>query len=193
MSTETTTSASSPFFSFKAKKIDGTELDFNELKGKVVLVVNTASQCGFTGQYKGLQQMYEKHKDKGFQILAFPCNQFGNQEPASNDDINSFCSLRFNVTFQLMDKVDVNGPNEIPLYAYLKKKKKQMFMERIKWNFEKFLIDQTGTVRKRFSSMADPMTFVEPEVSKLLQGLPVSEDEPAAEKPKEEAGAKQEI
>jgi glutathione peroxidase len=166
MSTEAAPSA--PFYSFKAKKIDGTELDFADLKGKAVLIVNTASQvrivrcmevhgmqphqvlsqtsiacksspmsfpplqCGFTGQYKGLQELYDKHKDQGFTILAFPCNQFGGQEPAGNDDIKSFCSLRFNVTFQLMDKVDVNGPNEIPLYTFLKKEKKQMFMERIK-------------------------------------------------------------
>ena len=134
----------------------GEKVSLNEFKGKVILVVNTASKCGFTPQLEGIQRLYDDYKEKGFIVLAFPCNQFGAQEPGTNEEIKSFCSLNYGVPFPIMDKVDVNGVNESPLFTYLKKEKSGLFGEDIKWNFTKFLIDREGMVVKRFASNTKP-------------------------------------
>lgn len=157
-----------PFYALEAMDITKKPFPFSQLQDKVVLVVNTASKCGFTPQYSGLEELYQKHKDQGLVVIGFPCDQFGGQEPDDEVVIGQFCEARFGVTFPLMAKIEVNGDNTHPVYSYLKHEKKQMFMEKIKWNFEKFLVDRNGQVVKRFSSVADPMTHIEPEVSKLL-------------------------
>jgi glutathione peroxidase len=142
---------------FKAKTIDGETVDLEDYEGKVVLVVNVASECGLTDQYAGLQEMYDKYKDKGFVILAFPCNQFGSQEPGSEADIKKFCSTKYNVNFPLFSKVEVNGENAAPIYKYLTSKDvKPVGSGAIKWNFEKFLIDREGQVVNRFSPRTAP-------------------------------------
>lgn len=158
----------SGFYGLSAKTIQGQDLSFSELQGKVVLVVNVASKCGFTPQYKGLQSLYDQYKDQGLVILGFPCDQFGHQEPGADSEIEGFCQLNFGVSFQMMSKIDVNGGNTHPVYQFLKKEKKQMFLEAVKWNFEKFLISKEGEVTQRFSSMADPMKDIAPAVAKLL-------------------------
>lgn len=131
--------------------------DFHQLKNKVVLIVNTASACGFTPQYAGLEALYEQYKDKGFELLAFPCNQFGKQEKGDNSEIQQFCDLNFNISFPLMDKVEVNGDNASPIYQYLKSQAKGMLgTQSIKWNFTKFLVDANGKVIKRYSPTMKP-------------------------------------
>ncbi|TFK27748.1 glutathione peroxidase-like protein [Coprinopsis marcescibilis] len=165
MSTSPTTSG---FYSLKAELPNGKTYDFDQLRGKVVLIVNTASKCGFTPQYKGLQQLYEKHKDSGFVILGFPCNQFGGQEPENDDGIQQFCELNHGVTFPLMKKSDVNGDSTNEVYKWLKAEKSGLLgLTRIKWNFEKFLIDKEGNVAHRWASTTAP-SAIEPEVEKLL-------------------------
>lgn len=144
-------------YDFKVKDIDGNDVSLTDYKGKVLLFVNVASQCGYTSQYKGLQEVYAKYKDKGFAVLAFPCNQFGSQEPGSNSEIKQFCSLNFSVSFPLFDKIDVNGKNTHPLYAYLKSNSKSLLGENVKWNFTKFLVGKDGKVIDRFGSMTEPM------------------------------------
>ena len=147
----------SEFYDFSANSLQGQETDFSAYRGKVVLVVNTASKCGFTYQYEGLQALYDKYKDKGLVILGFPCNQFGNQEKGDNEEIRSFCDLRFNITFPLLDKIEVNGPNEAPLYTFLKEKAPGILGTKgIKWNFTKFLVNRDGEVVKRYSPRAKP-------------------------------------
>nr|BAA83594.1 glutathione peroxidase [Chlamydomonas sp. W80] len=158
----------SPFYALAATDIAGKEFPFAQLQGKVVLVVNVASQCGFTPQYKGLQELYDKYKDEGLVIIGFPCDQFGHQEPGQESEIASFCQKNFGVTFPMMAKIEVNGDNTHPVYQFLKSEKKQLFMERIKWNFEKFLINKQGEVVERFSSAGDPMRNIAPAVAKLL-------------------------
>ena len=138
-----------------------------EYKGKVVLIVNTASKCGFTKQYEGLEELYEKYKDQGFVILGFPCNQFGAQEPGGNEEIKNFCTSTFSVTFPMMSKIDVNGDDADPLYKFLKKEKGGILGDDIKWNFTKFLIDREGNVVDRFASQKTPKAL-EKEVEKLL-------------------------
>jgi glutathione peroxidase len=129
-------------YPFKAKTIDGKEVSLSEYQGKALLIVNVASQCGFTPQYAGLESLYQKYKDKGFAVLGFPCNQFGAQEPGNEAEIKSFCDLNFGVTFPLFGKIDVNGANAHPLYKYLTSDKPGVLgTEAIKWNFTKFLID----------------------------------------------------
>lgn len=128
------------------------DVKLEEYKGKVLLIVNTATGCGFTPQYEGLQKLYDTYKDQGFVILDFPCNQFFGQAPGTDEEIHSFCTLKYNVTFPQFHKIDVNGKNEHPLYAYLKSQKKG----RIKWNFAKFLVARDGTVVSRYGSMAKP-------------------------------------
>ena len=182
--------AQSAFYDIKAKKADGKEISLSEYKGKVLLVVNSATHCGFTPQYIELEAIYEKYRDKGFEILDFPCNQFGGQAPGSIAEIQEFCS-KFNVSFQQFDKIDVNGKNEHPLFAYLKsqktfegfgndntamcdlmnnmlKKQHPDYMETsdIKWNFTKFLIDKDGNVVQRFEPTAD-MGRVEKAIEEL--------------------------
>eukprot|EP00201_Polytomella_parva_P016395 CAMPEP_0175058256 /NCGR_PEP_ID=MMETSP0052_2-20121109/11746_1 /TAXON_ID=51329 ORGANISM="Polytomella parva, Strain SAG 63-3" /NCGR_SAMPLE_ID=MMETSP0052_2 /ASSEMBLY_ACC=CAM_ASM_000194 /LENGTH=164 /DNA_ID=CAMNT_0016323615 /DNA_START=134 /DNA_END=628 /DNA_ORIENTATION=+ len=149
----------SNFHDLKAADLKGNPVDFSTYKNKVVLVVNVASKCGFTSQYGGLQKLYDTYKDKGFVILGFPCNQFGNQEPGNLEEISTFCSRTYNVTFPIMEKIEVNGDGAHQVYKFLKSQKKQLFMERIKWNFEKFLIDKSGQVAERYSSMTNPDTI----------------------------------
>ncbi len=138
-----------------------------QYKGKVALVVNTASYCGFTKQYSGLESLYKKYKDNGVEILAFPCNQFGSQEPGTSEDIKEFCSVNFGVSFQLFEKVDVNGDNAHPIYKYLTKAKGGIITDAIKWNFTKFLIDREGNVVDRFAPQTTPES-IEKEIEKLL-------------------------
>lgn len=146
------------------KDIEGKDVKLSEYEGKVLLIVNVASYCGFTKQYSGLEEIYKKYKNKGFEILAFPCNQFGNQEPGTNEEIKNFCSTKFDVSFRLFDKIDVNGKNKSPLYAILTDNDVTGKGD-IKWNFEKFLIDKKGNVIARFPSS------VEPTSDKLISAL----------------------
>ncbi len=144
-------------YDFKAKTIEGKEISLADFKGKTLLIVNVASKCGFTPQYEGLEKLYQSYKDKGFVILGFPCNQFGSQEPGSEADIQSFCSLTYGVDFPMFAKVDVNGSNAHPLYKYLTHDKPGILgTEAIKWNFTKFLIDKTGEPVKRYGSADKP-------------------------------------
>jgi len=158
------------FYDLKAPLPGGKVFDFAELKGKVVLVVNVASQCGFTPQYKGLQKLYDEHKDKGFVIIGFPCNQFGGQEPGTDEEIASFCQVNHGVTFPLVAKSDVNGENTNEVFRWLKNEKAGLLgLTRIKWNFEKFLVDREGKVVQRWASTTAPDSeAVEKEVARLL-------------------------
>lgn len=142
-------------YDIKLKDIDGKETTLAPYKGKAILIVNVASKCGFTKQYTGLETIYEKYKDKGFVVLGFPCNQFGGQEPGTNEEIKQFCSNKFKVTFPLFDKIDVNGENRHPLYVALAGKDSP-FPGDIKWNFNKFLIGKDGTILKRTDSKVTP-------------------------------------
>ncbi|KAI9006869.1 peroxiredoxin HYR1 [Hyaloraphidium curvatum] len=160
--------AAAPFYAFKPKDHKGKEFDFAQLKGKVVLVVNVASKCGFTPQYKGLEDLYEKYHDKGLEIIGFPCNQFGGQEPGSEEEIVEFCSNTWNVKFPIMKKVEVNGDNVEPVYQYLKSQKSWLGLSRVKWNFEKFLVDKNGKVVERYSSTSTPESIV-PKIEALLK------------------------
>ena len=139
----------------KLKDIDGKDTTLAAYKGKVLLIVNVASKCGFTKQYAGLETIYQKYKDQGFVVLGFPCNQFGGQEPGSNEEIKQFCSSKFNVTFPLFDKLEVKGEKRHPLYEALVGKDSP-FPGDIKWNFTKFLIGKDGKILKRFESAATP-------------------------------------
>lgn len=144
-------------YDFQARTIDGTDRSLRDYQGKVLLIVNVASHCGFTPQYKGLQALYERFKDQGFEVLGFPCNQFGEQEPGAEKEIQQFCELNFGVNFPLFAKVDVNGPGTHPLFEYLKKEEKGFLgSEGIKWNFTKFLVDRSGHVLKRFAPQSAP-------------------------------------
>ncbi|MEI6084628.1 MAG: glutathione peroxidase [Verrucomicrobiota bacterium] len=137
------------------KDIDHKETTLGAYKGKVLLIVNVASKCGFTKQYTGLEAIYQKYKDKGLVVLGFPCNQFGSQEPGTNEEIKQFCSTKFSVTFPLFDKIEVNGPNRAPLYTALAGKESP-FPGDIKWNFAKFLIGRDGKIVQRYDSKAAP-------------------------------------
>ena len=143
-------------YDYSVKARDGKDVSMKDYEGKVLLIVNTATGCGFTPQYKGLQNLYDKYKEKGFEILDFPCNQFMNQAPGSDEEIHTFCTGRFGITFPQFAKIDVNGKNEDPLYAYLKSQKKGSIGPRIKWNFTKFLVAKDGTVLKRFAPAETP-------------------------------------
>ncbi|KRP22105.1 MAG: glutathione peroxidase, partial [SAR92 bacterium BACL16 MAG-120322-bin99] len=129
----------------------GDEVSLSDYKGKVILIVNTASKCGFTDQYSGMQSLYDEFKERGLVILALPCNQFGGQEPGSNAEIQSFCQLNYGLSFPVMGKIDVNGANQHALYSYLKSQAGGLFNSNIKWNFTKFLVDRNGTVVKRYA------------------------------------------
>jgi len=142
-------------YNIKLKDIDGKDTSLAAYKGKVLLIVNVASKCGYTKQYTGLQALAEKYKDKGVVVLGFPCNQFGGQEPGSNDEIKEFCSSKFHVTFPLFDKIDVNGANRHPLYVQLAGKDSP-FPGDIKWNFNKFVIGKDGKIANRFDSKVAP-------------------------------------
>ncbi len=141
--------------SISVKDIDGKIVNLGAYKGKVLLIVNVANYCGYTKQYSGLEQIYKKYNDMGFEILAFPCNQFGEQEPGTNEEIKNFCSSKFDVTFRLFDKIDVNGKNKSPLYTVLTDNE-VIGKSDIKWNFEKFVIDKNGNVIARFPSSVEP-------------------------------------
>jgi len=154
-------------YDFKVKDNRGNIVDLKEYKGKVLLIVNSATECGFTPQYVGLQKLYETYKDKGFEILDFPCNQFANQTPGSDEEIMAFCFGRFGITFRQFAKIDVNGKNAAPLFKYLKSKKGGLFGKNIKWNFTKFLVDKEGNVVKRFSSTVTPEDM-ENDIKELL-------------------------
>ena len=144
-------------YEFSVKDIDGSEVDLSSYKGKVILIVNVASACGFTPQYEGLQDLFERYKDKGLEILAFPCNQFGSQEPGSNEQIKTFCDDKYNISFKLFDKVDVIGEHASPLFNYLN----EVAGRDIKWNFTKFLFDQNGNFIKGYGSMKTPKMIEE--------------------------------
>ena len=144
-------------FDFSAEDTKGDNVALENFRGKVLLIVNTASKCGFTPQYEGLEKLQADYHDQGFEVLAFPCNQFGKQEPGSNEEIVEFCTTRFSATFPIFSKIDVNGADTHPLYAWLKQQAKGiMGTERIKWNFTKFLINREGEVVKRYGSQAKP-------------------------------------
>ena len=142
-------------YDLKLKDIDGKETSLAPYRGKTLLIVNVASKCGYTRQYAGLEALYQKYRDKGFVVLGFPCNQFGGQEPGTNQEIKQFCSTKFNVTFPLFDKIDVNGDNRHPLYDRLAGPGSP-FPGNIKWNFTKFLVDREGAILKRFDSKIAP-------------------------------------
>lgn len=143
-------------YDFTVRDASGNDVSLSEYKGKVLLIVNTATGCGFTPQYEGLQNMYEKFSGKGFEILDFPCNQFLGQAPGTEQEIVAFCKGRFGVTFKQFAKINVNGKNEIPLYTYLKEQQSGKMGSRIKWNFTKFLVDREGNVVNRFAPTDKP-------------------------------------
>jgi glutathione peroxidase len=144
-------------YDYSAKTLDGQDASLADYRGQVLLIVNTASKCGFTPQYEGLEALYRAYKDRGFTVLAFTCNQFGAQEPGNAEEIASFCSLTYDVTFPVLGKIDVNGPQAHPLYAYLKHERKGVLgSEGIKWNFTKFLISRDGEVVERFAPTTKP-------------------------------------
>jgi len=145
-----------PFYQLQATTASGKTIDFNELKGKIVLIVNTATKCGFTPQFDGLENLYQQYKDNGLVILGFPCDQFGHQNPESDDEIENVCKVNHGVTFPLMQKSNVNGADAHPVFQYLKKQRKGFFGARIMWNFTKFLIDREGNVVQRFAPYVKP-------------------------------------
>ena len=143
-------------YDFKALNNKGAEVDFSQFKGKVLMIVNTASKCGFTPQYDGLEALNQKYKDQGLQIIGFPCDQFAHQEPGSDEEIAEFCRINHGVTFPLMRKIDVNGEHAHPIYQYLKSAAKGTFGNAIKWNFTKFLISRDGSIVKRYAPTVTP-------------------------------------
>jgi len=157
------------FYDFEATNIKGKTVSMATYKDKVILVVNVASECGFTPQYEGLEKLYQTYHKEGLEILGFPCNQFGGQEPGSSEEIQKFCSSKFSVTFPLFEKIDVNGDNTHPLYAFLKSEQSGLLgTESIKWNFTKFLVDKNGKVVERYGSSTKPKEIVE-DIEKLLK------------------------
>jgi glutathione peroxidase len=156
-------------YDFTVTSIMGLPKSLADYKGKVLLIVNTASKCGFTPQFGGLQALYEKYHDEGFEILGFPCNQFMNQDPGTNEEIQNFCQVNYGVTFPMFAKVDVNGADAHPLYEYLKKAAPGVLgLKAIKWNFTKFLVDAEGNVVRRFEPNVEPAS-IEPDIEALLQ------------------------
>lgn len=144
------------FYEFEAIDINGKNISMSEYKGKVVIVVNTASKCGLTPQYKGLEELYKKYKDQGLEILGFPCNQFAGQEPGEEGEIQSFCELNYGVTFKMFSKIKVNGDDAHPLWKFLKEEQGGLISSAIKWNFTKFLIDRDGNVVERYAPKDSP-------------------------------------
>ena len=157
----------STIYNFTIEDAEGNIKSLAQYKGKVLLIVNTASQCGFTPQYKGLQALYEQWHEKGLEILAFPCNQFGGQEPEGNAFIQQFCQRNYNITFPVFAKIDVNGPQAHPLYKYLRSQKKNILGDNIPWNFTKFLVDQKGNVLQRYEPSFEPEKLGK-EIERLL-------------------------
>ena len=155
-------------YDYKVDDSQKNPVSLSDYKGKTLLIVNVASRCGLTSQYKGLQELYSKYSNKDFEILAFPCNQFGAQEPGSNEEIKEFCDINFNVSFKIFDKINVNGSSASPLFKHLKNEAKGvMGSEAIKWNFTKFLIDNNGSVIKRYSPQTTP-DKIDKDLSKIL-------------------------
>jgi glutathione peroxidase len=153
-------------YEFSATLLDGREVSLEEFRGRVLLIVNTASRCGFTPQYAGLEEIYRKHRERGFAVLGFPCNQFGAQEPGPNAEIGAFCEKNYGVDFPMFSKVDVNGPSAHPLYRFLTKAKRGLLGSGIQWNFTKFLIDRQGNVVDRFGSSTAP-----PRLARKIEAL----------------------
>jgi glutathione peroxidase len=153
---------------FKMKTITGAEKSLGDYHGQVLIIVNVASKCGFTKQYKGLQALYDKYRERGFVILGFPCNQFGSQEPGSAQEIQQFCQANFGVTFPLFEKIEVNGKNAAPLYRFLTQNAPGLITDAVKWNFTKFLIDKNGKPVSRFAPQTEP-DKIAPEIEKLLE------------------------
>jgi len=154
-------------YDFKVLNAKGVEVPMTDFQGKVLLIVNTATGCGFTPQYEGLQKLYDKYKDKGLEILDFPCNQFGHQAPGNEEEIQEFCTLKYHTTFPLFAKIDVNGKSAEPLFTYLKAVKGGFLGDDIKWNFTKFLVSRDGTVVDRYAPMTKPEQ-IERDILKLL-------------------------
>lgn len=155
-------------YDFSAKTLSGEEKSLGDYRGQVLLIVNTASKCGFTPQYEGLEKLYEKLHDKGLTILGFPCNQFGSQEPGTESEIGAFCQKNYGVSFPMFSKIDVNGADAHPLYKYLKKEERGVLgTEGIKWNFTKFLVDREGNPVERYGSTTKPED-IEGDILKLL-------------------------
>ena len=158
----------SELFNISVKDIDMNLVDLSSYEGKTLLIVNVASKCGFTPQYKDLQNLYEKYQNQGLEVLGFPCNQFGAQEPGTNEEVKSFCDLNYNVSFKMFDKIDVNGSDASPLFKFLKHESPGiMGTEAIKWNFTKFLVNKDGQVIKRFAPK-DGESEIESELQKIL-------------------------
>lgn len=158
ITTTATMAQEKTLYDFKASTIDGQEFDFSTLKGKKVLIVNTASKCGFTPQYEDLQKLYEKYGGEGFEIIGFPANNFMGQEPGSNDEIAAFCKKNYGVTFTMMEKISVKGKDQHPIYSWLTEKEQNGVEDaKVKWNFQKFLIDEKGKYVKTLSPNTDPM------------------------------------
>ncbi|GHU21148.1 glutathione peroxidase [Spirochaetia bacterium] len=155
------------FYDFAVQDTTGKNISLSEYHGKVLLIVNTATHCGFTPQYKGLQELYDAYREKGFEILDFPCNQFGKQAPGSAEEISSFCTLQYHTTFKQFAKIEVNGTGEIPLYTFLKSEQKGVLGSNIKWNFTKFLIDKQGNVVNRYGPDKKP-EIIKADIEKLL-------------------------
>ena len=143
-------------FDFKALTSKGKELDFSQFEGKVMLIVNTASKCGFTPQFAGLEALHQKYKDKGLVVIGFPCNQFASQDPGTDSEIEGFCQLNYGVTFQIMKKIDVNGENTHPVFRFLKDNSKGVLGSKVKWNFTKFLVAKDGKTIKRYAPVTKP-------------------------------------
>ncbi|WP_250499329.1 glutathione peroxidase [Caballeronia sp. GAWG1-5s-s] len=161
-------STTDSIYGFTAERLDGTTVSLDTYRGKVLLIVNTASECGFTPQYRGLQELYTLYAGRGFEVLGFPCNQFGKQEPGDAAQISSFCESNYGVTFPMFAKVDVNGPNAHPLFKYLTEKEPGVLgLEAIKWNFTKFLIDRNGNIVKRYAPITKPESIAD-DIEKLL-------------------------
>ena len=154
-------------YDFNVKTIDGDEITLKDYKSKVLLIVNTASKCGFTPQYKGLESLYKKFGNDKFEILAFPCDQFKNQEPGTSTDIKNFCEINYGVTFPLFEKIDVNGKNAHPLFKHLCKEQSGILGGAIKWNFTKFLVDSKGNVVDRFAPTTEPEKLIN-DIQKLI-------------------------
>lgn len=154
-------------YDFKATDIDGQERELKEFEGKVLLVVNTASKCGFTPQFQGLETLYERMNGEGFEVLGFPCGQFNDQELENAEGIKNFCELNYGVSFPMFDKINVNGDAAHPLFKYLRKETKGLLGDAVKWNFTKFLIDRNGNVLKRYAPQLDPLD-IEKDIRTLL-------------------------
>ncbi len=154
-------------YDFKALTSKGTELDFSQFKGKVLLIVNTASKCGLTPQFAGLEELNMKYRDRGLVVIGFPCNQFASQDPGSDSEIEGFCQLNYGVTFQIMKKIDVNGDDAHPIFQFLKRNTRGLFGSRIKWNFTKFLISKDGSRIKRYAPTTSPKRL-EHDIEELL-------------------------